>query len=183
MATNVAAANDDAVVSNPKRKVWVEKITPEKAALWLKKNIRESEQVRWPASTSLSYAMKKAGFQLGTDAIGFAIDGYIINGQPRLEACVKSGTSFESIVITGLEPTAYKVIDIGRARNLAGFLQMEGCHSAVRVAAAARWLYRIKEGKEADHKQKAPDIALWEIISNGTQTLKCLRVLPIMPLV
>ena len=62
--------------------------------------------------------MLNGAWRVNTNAIGFDRTGHLTNGQHRLEAVVKSGSTVCIPIMVGLEPLAYQTEDIGVTRTL-----------------------------------------------------------------
>lgn len=97
-------------------------IGPEEAHKLLLRN-----QVNRPLSTTsvntLAEEMAK-GWMPTPDAIGFDVNGQLVNGQHRLHAVIKSRMSVPMHVITGLDVGAFEVTDTGRVRSGADMLSI-----------------------------------------------------------
>lgn len=68
--------------------------------------------------------MQKGKWVLSESAIGFDKDGVLTNGQTRLEACVKSGKSFQTILCTVLEQNIH--MDTGNVRRVIDNIILNG---------------------------------------------------------
>jgi len=62
----------------------------------------------------------------------------LINGHHRLQACIESKTQFDSVVVRGVDETAYDVIDSGLARTMGDVLGQHEVPNRNLVAATAR---------------------------------------------
>lgn len=89
----------------------------------------------------------RADWVLNGETIKFDWHGQCLDGQHRLEACIKSSTTFRTFVALGLDPLSQDTVDIGRARSASDVLSIHGIPYAARTASAARWLYIIKSGR------------------------------------
>ena len=91
-------------------------ITPEMASDLLKKNYA-NRKISKPNYTHYMTDMINGNWQLNGETIKVAIDGELIDGQNRLTACVMSGKSFRTVLITGLPNVVKKTIDSGKKRS------------------------------------------------------------------
>ena len=82
--------------------------------------------------------MKAGNWRVTGEAIKFAADGHLLDGQNRLTAVVESGVAVVSLVVRGLDTTAQVSMDSGVARTAADALTMHGTQNAVVAAAIAR---------------------------------------------
>jgi len=126
-------------------KATIEEVGPGKAAKWLEANegnrsLDGNYVSRW------SRLMKEGEWMLTSDAIGFDWNGRLLNGQHRLSAIVRSGTTQQFVVVRGLNPESFDRHDTGRARSLKQILLMEGFVNTTHLAAAARLLAAFEDG-------------------------------------
>lgn len=77
------------------------------------------------------------------DTIKFGTDGRLLDGQNRLSAAVRTGKSFRTHVVFGIEPQLFGRMDIGKPRNPADVLHIAGFKYASTLAAAIRWAYLL----------------------------------------
>tara|TARA_R110002020_G_scaffold295671_1_gene511240 strand:+ start:1110 stop:1817 length:708 start_codon:yes stop_codon:yes gene_type:complete len=67
-------------------------------------------------------------------------DGSLLNGQHRLLACVKSGKPFPSLIVKGIDVSAFDTMDSGKARTLADAMSAEKIPNSTAAAATVRSL-------------------------------------------
>lgn len=72
------------------------------------------------------------------DSIRVDRNGNILDGQHRLTACVQSGKSFQTIMVTGLDPDVFGTIDRGKLRTVGEILSIDGVQNYNMVAGASR---------------------------------------------
>jgi hypothetical protein len=127
-------------------KTEVKLITPRLAEEMLKKNtmnrsikpiklldyIRQMECNLWKEETG--------------ESIKIANDGTIIDGQHRLMAIIKSGTSLNFLLITGLEKDVFTVIDSGATRTAGDVFQIAGVNNSRNISAGIRRYLLLKTG-------------------------------------
>jgi hypothetical protein len=82
--------------------------------------------------------MREGNFKMNGEAIIFANDGTLIDGQHRLRAVVTTNTAIVTNCAFGLDPKMIATIDQGSARILGDVLGMEGYANANEVASVAR---------------------------------------------
>ena len=108
---------------------WIEDITPEQAKAYLTKN-RKNRPVQ-PATVDRFAEQMKAGQWLCThQGIAFDEDGFLVDGQHRLHAIVKSGCTIRMRVTIDLPREAMAVLDTGMKRTQGQILHMRGQHYA-----------------------------------------------------
>jgi hypothetical protein len=77
------------------------------------------------------------------DTIKFGADGRLLDGQNRLSASVRTGKSFQTHVVFGIDPALFGRMDIGKPRNAADVLHIAGFRYASTLAAAIRWAHLL----------------------------------------
>jgi len=122
-------------------------VTPEMATEWLKGNfINRPLNVRHV--DTLASEMSKGRWKSNGDTICFNGDT-LIDGQHRLEACVKSGVAFETIVVSGLPSDVFDTKDAGKIRSAADVLSIRGEKNAAKIAASLKIVDRYLTGRMA----------------------------------
>jgi hypothetical protein len=88
--------------------------------------------------------MQRKEWRLNNDAIVFAEDGRLLNGQHRLSALIQSKTTQTFLVVYGVAESSQLTMDIGQRRNYADHLTMQGIgknHQALTVALRVLFAY------------------------------------------
>ena len=124
----------------------VETITPEVAQAMLDQNSR-NRNLR-PATVDRYVRDMLAGvWQMTGEAIKFAADGTLLDGQHRLAAIVKSGVTLQLLVVRNLPEAAQSVMDTGDKRTAADALTLLGERNTSLTAAAARLGIGVERGQ------------------------------------
>lgn len=113
-------------------------VTPELAAEWLAKNIDINRSVRDAKVAQFARDMKASKWRLTHQAIAFDWNDRLIDGQHRLKAIIKHGSSVPLWVYRNLDPTSFAVIDSGSARNASDVLKKHGLKNSAVLAAGIR---------------------------------------------
>lgn len=124
-------------MKNERITMAIETITPEIAQIYLTRNIVN----RKPSKRTINcYAddMKNGRWQLNGDGIRFDVENHLIDGQHRLLACIKSGKSFDTLVVRGLPSSSFATIDNGKARSAGDILYLCDIPSSSMTAAIVR---------------------------------------------
>lgn len=170
----------------------IEDIMPERARAWLaEKNVNNRTIAE---STVLDYAqqMSDRRWMLNGDAIVFDKDGFLLNGQHRLQACVKSGVVLRTWVVRGVNRESYHTIDVGKRRTPADSLQIYAKVNGIelkyapQVAALACICIKYEDQKLnnrssvprseiVEYLDKNPDLIGWvgACTPHHTSSLKC----------
>jgi hypothetical protein len=125
------------------------KITPEIAGLLLRKNVENNRTLMPSVVSKYAQLMKVGQWDANTgDTIKISDDGFVLDGQHRLYAVVKSGVTIYSFVAYGLSKDSFRNIDIGKSRKTADALHFSGIPTSKVVAAAVQLYYSLKNGTQ-----------------------------------
>ncbi|MGW2223869.1 hypothetical protein [Streptomyces formicae] len=120
-------------------------VTPELAAKWLKQN-SHNRPVRKRAVTDYARDMAAGQWRLNGEAIKFAADGTLLDGQHRLHALIESGTAIPLMVVTGLANETQETMDAGRKRTTADALSLRGEGNATVLASILKRVWMWDQG-------------------------------------
>lgn len=126
-----------------------ETITPKKAMEWLKRNVH-NRPLGLAHVNRLAGALVAGKWKLNGETIKFNGNGDLIDGQHRLNACVKASVPFESYVVRGLEHSAFDTIDQGKSRSAGDVLARRGEKNYNALAAAVRIVHSIRNTGTVD---------------------------------
>jgi len=121
-------------------------IGPDRAQSLLNRNTHNRDLSRSHVK-DYTRRMKEGDWHLSTDAIGIDQDGRLVNGQHRLNAIIQSGRAQPFILVTGIDPDAFKWIDEVYKRSLKHSLRMVGYSHVTRLSALVRMLYSWEQGR------------------------------------
>ncbi len=122
------------------------KITPERAAVMMSRN-PQNRNIRDVKIAQMIADMKADRFVFNGESIIVTQDGLLNDGQHRLHAAVKSGCSFETILVVGLDRDSRYTIDTGSAKSAGDHLGVQGIANATTAAAIARYVSSWKTNK------------------------------------
>lgn len=114
----------------------IENITPAVAEQYLSKNTK-NRNLKEHAIKKYARDMEAGRWLMTGEAIKFDTEGFLLDGQNRLHAVIRSGSTIQSTVIRGLEPESMKVMDIVQPRSGADSLKLEGFGNGKDLQAAA----------------------------------------------
>lgn len=129
----------------PQPKATVETVTPDMAGDWLDRNTHNRPLYQSQVD-HLVGVIQRGEWALNGDAIRFATDGTLLDGQHRLWAILESKTACETLVIRGLPTEAQETMDQGRRRNLRDYLALRGEKNSSRLAAVVNYWWRYERG-------------------------------------
>lgn len=159
----------------------VETVTPKKAAEWLKRNIN-NRPLPESEIQFLAGAMLDGKWELNGDAIRFNTNGDLIDGQTRLSACVRSGVSFQTLVVRGLQHSTFNTFDGGRRRTAKDDLHVRGekncnmtsgaCRAVIMLLKHDRYddTIRLRRDQIAEFLENTPAIRESLAYANAYQT-------------
>jgi hypothetical protein len=123
-------------------------VTPELAAKWLKQNTH-NRNLRKRAISDYARDMASGKWRLNGEAIKFAADGTLLDGQHRLHAVVEAGVAIPLMVVNGLAVETQETMDAGRKRSAADAFGLRGEANATVLASVLKRIWMWDQG---DHK-------------------------------
>ncbi len=120
-------------------------ITPETAARWLgvnthNRNIREADVRNYARD------MANGGWQMTGEAIKFAADGTLLDGQHRLLAIIRSECTVAMYVMRGIPTASQRVMDTGRKRTASDALSIGKEASPSQLASMIKLALGVESG-------------------------------------
>lgn len=112
-------------------------VSPALADKWLAQNTH-NRNLREKAVMAYARDMEAGNWAENGEAIKFAKDGTLLDGQHRLQAIALSGVTVTMLVVTGLDNRSQETMDDGRKRTLADALHLRGETNAVVLGALLR---------------------------------------------
>ena len=125
-------------------KTEVRTITPVVATEMLKKNLN-NRKVSENHVRFLAEEMRNGNWLFDGQPLRFDEDNVLIDGQHRLNAIIKSQTSQNLLIVTGLKKESFKVMDTGKNRNAADALSINGEQYYSTIASCAKVYYNAKK--------------------------------------
>jgi len=92
-------------------------VTPDQATTWLEKNTSNRKVRGWWVS-ALKLAILRGEWKVTHQGVAFTASGRLLDGQHRLMAIVAADKPCEMLVVTGLDESAFMVIDAGVKRSV-----------------------------------------------------------------
>lgn len=128
------------------RRIYIEvRITPQLAEMMLGYNKENRHQRRGRIKTHTAQ-MKGRKWDFTGEGIKFSNLPRLIDGQHRLEACVRSGVPFDTLVIFGLDDVVRRSLDQGAKRKASDVLKGEGFDNSGLRSNALAWIARLERG-------------------------------------
>lgn len=120
-----------------------EKITPNKAAILLKKNPKNRD-IDGAHVTYLAKQMTDGEWQDNGETIVISVTDNLLNGQHRLMAVIESGVTLMFWVMRGAADEVIHSIDTGKTRSLKDVFKLESHDYVTRKSAFTKALYYWK---------------------------------------
>lgn len=124
----------------------IERITPDIARGYLQYNTY-NRSLSNKAVDVLADQMQRGQWQMNGQAIIFADNGKLLDGQHRLYAIIKSGVAVETVVTRGISEEAFKTIDLTRGRSAGDIFTIAGVKNAKAIAAGLGRLALLEKGR------------------------------------
>lgn len=155
MITATPVSTDHGTSSSGSRRVVTTRttITPDYAARLLQEN-KHNRRLSKTTIARYAQAMKTGGWIFNGESIKISWDNIMLDGQHRLYGCIESGEPFETLVITGLSPSVFSCLDIGKRRTASDVLGISGYANATTVAAAVNIIVQLRSGKPIQYQPK-----------------------------
>lgn len=143
------------------------RIDPDFARILLEMNTRNR-----PKSASIikayAEAMKAGNWKLNGETIKVTSDGFILDGQHRLEACVLSGVAFDTYFVEVEDANSFDTIDIGHKRTGAHVLAIQGEANYAVLSSALALLYQYeKKGRITKGSTRINPYAIEELLGKN----------------
>jgi hypothetical protein len=90
------------------------------------------------------------------ETIKVSREGYLNDGQHRLEAVIMAGKPIVTAFIFGVERDTRLTVDQGRARGTACYLGLKGVTNSAQIAAVARLAYQFEQSKGLNFGKRSP---------------------------
>lgn len=126
-------------------------------------------------------------FEFNGATITLNTDGYLIDGQTRLAACVKANKSFKTFIVHGVDIDGQYTKDTGRSRNVVQYLGTHGYKYPRALSASAQIIHNIMLARDDDTKDGIIEInkvtathqEIMDIIENEPNLQECVnRIFP-----
>jgi len=127
----------------------VKTVTPEMARVFLSNN-KNNRPVR--DATVLEYASQiyRGLWRLTGQGISFDPDGFLLDGQHRLHAVIKSNRSIDTLIIYNVPSDTFNTYDSGKKRTAADVFSIEGIKNYTSAAATISKYLRLQTPSKGD---------------------------------
>jgi hypothetical protein len=145
--------------------VNIEMITPDLAREYLEMNFSNNRSLTKTTVARYTALMKGGMWKLSTDAIGFDVEGSMVNGQHRLTAVIASDTDQPFVVLRGLPVENATVFDMGKRRMMHERLTVAGHQLSAHACAIIRNAmgdYNSLQTGTMKYSEQQSDVIVWE---------------------
>nr|UVX73952.1 MAG: ParB-like nuclease domain [Bacteriophage sp.] len=126
-------------------KFSVVEITPKDAEVLLQKYLH-NRPISGDNITKYSIQMSEGKWGLNGQAIIIDDEGCTCDGWHRLEACIRSGKPFQTVLIEGVKHETWTTIDTGKTRSAGDVFGIEGITNPTQKAAIVAKYYALTKG-------------------------------------
>jgi hypothetical protein len=120
-------------------KTEIKLINKEIAKMLLKTNV-SNRSLNSNNVSFLSKQMQEGAWLFDGQPIRLDTYGRLMDGQHRLQAIIDTNSSFEFVVISGLEPETFKVMDTGRGRTASDVFSISGVQNYAVASSISRFI-------------------------------------------
>lgn len=129
----------------PELQAQVVDVTPALAEKWLAQNTH-NRTIRERAVLAYARDMEAGNWAENGEAIKFAADGTLLDGQHRLTAVVLAGVTVRMLVVTGLANATQETMDAGSKRRTADAFGLRGETNATTLSSITRRVWMWDQG-------------------------------------
>ena len=130
-------------------------VTPQLAADWLALNLH-NRNMRQRVVRAYAADMLAGNWKWNGDAVRFADDGTLLDGQHRLAAVADSGCTVRMLIVRGLPGSAQETVDGGAKRRFSDVLKLRGEPQAQCLASIVRRVTLWEAGQRGTEGKYAP---------------------------
>lgn len=118
----------------------------------------DNRHTKRPSMKKFGDDMKADAWELTHQGLAFDSTPKLTDGHNRLEACVRSGSAFPTLVWFGWPPKAITSIDIGVARSTEDVLRIGGTPMGRDVIKGIRLIHAIEDARSADENGRIDEV-------------------------
>lgn len=134
-------------------------VTPAIAERWLKKNAEDNRPISWPRVEMFATDMREGNWVLTHQGICFNAEGFLVDGQHRLQAVLSSQATVKMLVFKNPAGKYSDPLDRGKPRSIATIL-----HMRTATTAAINVLKMLENGVVAVKKGSIATLAETSVI-------------------
>lgn len=147
-ATSDWATQFNALIKSPPLHSVVIEIAPEVAGQLLKLSNTKNRPKQSTHASHIGSVIAGDEYEMTGDTVKFSRTGKLLDGQHRLDGCIKAKTPLLTHVVFGLADDVFDVLDQGKKRTPGDILALCGIPEPVMAAGAIAWVKRLEAGTE-----------------------------------
>lgn len=141
-------------------------VTPKEATIWLDTKNAHNRPISQSTVERYTQEIKAGRWKSNGQAICFSTTGQLMNGQHRLKAVVAANKSIETLIVWGVEDSAFDTIDDGNKRSLGDVFAVSGEQNPKLLSAGVRFLWVYATGQIATRDLRRGTIATKPILED-----------------
>jgi hypothetical protein len=150
-------------------------VSPSVAADWLG-SVRNTTKIDSRLLESYKRDMAAGAWKVNGDPLIFDTRGCLLDGRLRLHACCESNTSFNTLVVRGIDPQNFMTIDALRRRTASDIMHIRGEPNGRALAAALTLLWRAGLGDIKKQSRKISSPELVELLDKNPSVRRSLSI-------
>ena len=146
MTKRLTPSELDKFLSSPPSGSVTREIPPKLAESILKEKNPRNRPISQSKVVGLSKELSQNKWLLNGETLKFSDERFLLDGQHRLEACVRSNTAFIAHVIFGIDKESFQTIDIGKKRDGSDTLAVMGVPNYSSASTIIRMIIAYENG-------------------------------------
>lgn len=163
----------------------IAEVTPSLAKDWLG-STRNKTKIDERLLDSYKRDMSSGAWKFNGDPLIFDKDGAVLDGRLRLMASAESNSSFQTLIVRGVDPKDFFTIDALRRRTASDIMHIRGEPHGRALAAALAFLWRAGLGEITKQGGKISSPELIELLDKNSSVRRSIEVAkaasPMLPL-
>lgn len=140
----------------------LEVITPQIAEYWLSTNVENNRKIARHRVNQLAEDIKAGRWKVTGQPIIIS-NNRLIDGQHRMTAVVQAGIPITTLVVYGVDESAFEFIDTGRPRSVNDTLRWRGHKNVNTLGAIVRLVLEYRKGARFVHLRPSNDVIADEV--------------------
>jgi hypothetical protein len=162
----------------------IKTISPETASTMLK-SVAAAGHLDQSTLQSFERDMRAGRWALNGAPLIVSKRGVLLDGRARLHACINAGLSFDTLVVNGIDESAFESIDSVRKRTLSDVLAIRSELHGRSLGAALRIIWNYRSGITLRGRKSPGTTTLLALLEQCPEVrdsvLPALRAMPLLP--
>lgn len=144
------------VIDSGKFTAAVRRLTPEESIILLQERNPHNRGLRSRDATNQSRDIEAGNWEINGETLKFDWEGNTLDGQHRMQACIRANRSIDTVVITGLSPEVQPTVDAGIRRTNGDRFSIAKEPNPNELAATVRRVWAWERGDRTFSNNFAP---------------------------